>query len=154
MVVDRNAFLYLAPKPRDDKQSFAQCGSCRLFTGNGCVIHGSKVEVDDDDSCGFYVDWPNGKIDPKVVANHKADLERGVPGSVTPEESGLVGSLVQCHRCDFYSEGKCGLFEKLNAALPRVFKLNVKVEPHACCNAWTERTKKASIASRIAKKAS
>ena len=150
-LVDRSAFLYLEPKKGNEKE-FAQCGTCRLFVpgpkGSGgeagetlgrCVIHGSYVDIDEDDSCGFYVPWPTpgGVPIPKVVADHKAELEKGIQGSVTAVESGLVDREVQCHRCRFAEVGatRCGLYVELNKKMPDKVLLNPKIEPHACCNA-------------------
>jgi len=109
--------------------------------GARCVIHGSKVELDADDSCGFFVDWPtpDGKPNPDVVKDHAEELAKGLQGSVTPEESGLVGK-VQCHRCAFAEEAAtlCALYRDVTKALPDLFNLDDKIKPHACCNAWTK----------------
>lgn len=147
--VGRVAFLYLDPKPRDDKGTFAQCWSCRMFVpkvegleGSRCIIHGSKVCVDADDSCGFYVDWPTakGEPNPEVQEDHAEELKKGIPGSVTPDESGLVDKRVQCHRCIFArNEARvCGLYAALNRASDAV-KFDEKITPNSCCNAWTEK---------------
>ncbi len=110
--------------------------------GSRCIIHGSKIDIDDDDSCGFWVDWPtkDGKPIPEVVANHASELSDGLAGSVTPEESGLVDELVQCRHCVFSTEGArvCGLYRDTNRAMPQTFALDEKIQPNACCNAWTE----------------
>ncbi len=143
--VERVAFIYLDPKPRDAKPSFAQCESCRMFVKDigRCVIHGSAVPVGGGDSCGFYVDWPtkDGSPNPKVVSDHRQELLKGIPGSVTKEESGLVDNHVQCRNCHFFYErkGECGLYDVLNKALPHVFACKVSVTPNSCCNAWTEK---------------
>lgn len=139
--ITRDAFLYLAPKK--DKATFAQCGPCRMFVpevegreGGRCVIHGSDVEIDEDDSCGFMVEWPtpDGKPNPEVVKDHAEELAKGIPGSVTPEESGLVDRRVQCHRCRYMEDGPtCGLYAKLNQMSD--FDLDEKIERNACCNA-------------------
>lgn len=149
--IGREAFLYLAPrKGIDDPKTFAQCGPCRVFVpeealnerfdGDRCVFHGSKKKVDDDDSCGFMVPWAKGKPEPEVVAKHAKEIEKGIPGSTTPERSGLVSKLVQCHRCAWPKDQatKCGLYEKLNREFPEIFDLDEKIEPHACCNAWDD----------------
>src|SRR6516225_8608187 len=97
--IERDAFLYLAhgvsPAP-----TFAQCGPCRMFVPNEalegfrrtdlCIIHGSDVAVDDGYSCGFMCGWPTGTPNPEVIADHAAELRKGIPGSVTPAQSGLV----------------------------------------------------------------
>ncbi len=142
--------MFLTPKSRDDKKTFAQCGSCRMFVpevqdleGSRCVIHGSKVDVDKDDSCGFWVDWPTPAAEPNpaVVEDHAHELAQGIRGSVTPAESGLVDEKVQCHRCVFFNSAgpTCGLFEELNEALPHFFDLDTKITRNSCCNAWTSK---------------
>lgn len=142
--VTRDAFLYLEPK--HNEEDFAQCGPCRMFVGEGhgfdegrCILHGTRVEIDDDDSCGFMAEWPtpDGAPNPEVVLDHARELHEGIPGSVTPKESGLVDRRVQCHRCKFANAAvsRCGLYEKLNAAFPEIFDLDPKIKRHACCNA-------------------
>ncbi len=150
MKVEREAFVYLEPKSRDGHKNFAQCASCRMFVpkvkgldGSRCIIHGSSIDIDSDDSCGFWCDWPTltGSPNLKVIQDHAAELEKSIPGSVLPSESGLVDDRVQCHRCEFYIENgpRCGLYEMLNKILPTKFNMNPNIEEHACCNAWTER---------------
>lgn len=145
--IGRDAFVFLLPPTAEEAEDFAQCGPCRMFvpgsyldsrSGSGrCVIHGSDTEVDEDDSCGLFVPWPTGEADEGVIRAHAAELMKDVPGSVTPEESGLVSRQVQCHRCRFEENDatKCGLFAELNRTLPEKFDLDTKIEPHACCNA-------------------
>ncbi len=161
--IGREAFLYLAPrKGIDDPKTFAQCGPCRVFvpeeelkgfSGDRCVFHGSKVKVDDDDSCGFMCPWPKGKPEPEVVADHAREIEKGIPGSVKPEVSGLVSKLVQCHRCVWPKDKvtKCGLYERLNRTFPEIFDLDENIETHACCNAWDDdiQTTKGDIRAQI-----
>ncbi len=145
--VTREAFVFLAPKPRDGEDDFAQCGSCRMFVpqvkglnGSRCIIHGSKKVIEADDSCCFYVDWPtpDGKPNPKVVADHAAELAKDIPGSVTPKESGWVDGRVQCHRCRFAESDVtvCGLFRMLNKEFPDDFDLDDAIVTHSCCNGW------------------
>lgn len=150
--VERDAFIYLEPKTAAQKEYFAQCGPCRMFVpekyldgkliGDRCIIHGSTVRLDADDSCGFMVPWPNpDKPNPNVMKDHAEELLKMIPGSVTPDESGLVDRRVQCHRCRFADAGakKCGLYEKLNKTLPHMFDLNPEITPNSCCNAQTPR---------------
>jgi len=147
--VTREAFIYLAPKKRDDVDMFAQCGSCRMFVpfvehfkGSRCIIHGSKKVVDEDDSCGFYVDWPtpDGKPNAQVVSDHAKELAKNIQGSVTPAESGFVDDRVQCHRCEWFDarKTKCRLYDELTETLPEMFDCDPAVEKNACCNAWTD----------------
>ncbi len=146
--ITRDAFLYLPPR-RGVEDDFAQCGPCRMFVrnellpkgwrGDRCIIHGSRVEIDDDDSCGFMLPWPtpNGAPVEHVMRAHAAELAKNIPGSVTPTQSGLVSRRVQCHRCRF-AESKathCGLYEETNEKMPDKYDLNPSIEPHACCNA-------------------
>ena len=142
--IGRDAFLYLPPK-KGVEEDFAQCGPCRMFVpevegreGGRCVIHGSEVEVDEDDSCGFMVPWPSpdGAPNPEIIEDHAEELAKGIPGSVSPEYSGLVSRRVQCHRCRFEENGatKCGLYAKLNKEFPDIFDLDEKITPNSCCN--------------------
>lgn len=147
--IERDAFLFLVPKFPGKQQNFAQCVDCRMFvpekflngkmSGDRCIVHGSNVKIDDDDSCGFMVPWPTegGKPNPEVVADHAAELLKMIPGSVDPEESGLVSRRVQCHRCRFAdgAVANCGLYETLNDAFPDVFDMDPEIETHSCCNA-------------------
>lgn len=148
--VTRAAFIYLEPKLRDDKETFAQCWSCRMFVpeveglkGGRCIIHGSKVEVSLGATCGFYVDWPTpkGECDPAVVKAHAEELAGGIAASVTPEESGLINEKVQCRRCVFGENNAtiCAFFRALNLRAPSVSDFDTKIKPNACCNAWTEK---------------
>jgi len=147
--ITRDAFLFLTPKSEAQKEDFAQCGPCRMFVpeanlqgkfnGDRCIIHGSHVDLDDDDSCGFMLPWPtpNGKPVEQVVKDHAAELLKIIPGSVTAKESGLVSRRVQCHRCFFAIEGAtvCNLYRMLNTTFPEYFNLDEKVTPNSCCNA-------------------
>lgn len=118
--IHRDAFLYL--NPRGDKEKFAQCGTCRLFTGKKCLILGD-TKVAADDSCGLY-------IHDKPQLN-KAGEEKPL---VTPKEAGFVSRQVRCENCRSFEDGKCRLFETLNKSNPDIFDLNEKVDAHGCCN--------------------
>lgn len=126
MKINRDAFLYLPPKP--PKASFAQCATCRDWVSGDrrCVIHGPKINVPGSASCGLYVNgvprMPGTKTHPDV----------------TPEQSGLVNRAVRCENCK-YMEGPalCGLFDMLNKKLPSYFDLDTKIEAQGCCNAQT-----------------
>lgn len=149
--VERDAFIYLEPGTAALAEDFAQCGPCRMFVpeeyldgkliGDRCIIHGSKVAIDDDDSCGFMVPWPtkDGKPNAEVVKQHAAELLKMIPGSVNPAESGLVSRRVQCHRCRFAKKGvtECGLYAELNSTLPDYFDLDTDITRNSCCNAQT-----------------
>lgn len=123
--ITRNAFIYMPPK--GDKNNFAQCGTCINFLPEDgrCAIMGKSVEIDEDDSCGLYVNGtPNN--DQECVAR------------VTPEQAGLVDSKVRCENCRAFDGGWCELYGKINKALPETFDLEEKVDAKACCNAWME----------------
>lgn len=148
----RDAFLYMEPEGAEDKGDFAQCADCRLYVGKAylkdkdegrCVIHGSKIAVSPDATCGLFIVWPGGKPDADAIKNHAAQLDDGLAASVTPEESGLIAERVQCRRCDhvYQKNKKCGLFETLTKKLPEVFDLDSKVSPNGCCNAWKKKQK-------------
>ena len=147
--IGRDAFLFLKPKSTAQKPDFAQCGPCRMFVpeeylqgklkGDRCIIHGSRVEIDDDDSCGFMCAWPtpDGKPVKKVIEDHAGELLKMIPGSVTPEDSGLVSQRVQCHRCKFEkgNSSVCGLYQQLNKTFPDIFDCDPAIERNTCCNA-------------------
>lgn len=145
----RDAFLYLEPKKKKLRKEFAQCSTCRMFVPDEytegkidlCIIHGSDVKVGEGYSCGMYAPWPKGTPEEKVMQNHAKELSGGLPGSFTPEESGLVEREVRCENCEFHrpDEGECGLYALLNKKMPDYFDLDVKVEPHGCCNANIQR---------------
>lgn len=146
--ITRDAFLFLDPGV-NPKADFAQCGPCRMFVPDEalkgfrdhdlCIIHGSDVKVDEGYSCGFMCGWPTGKPNPKVIADHAAELRKGIPGSVTPTDSGLVDRPVRCQNCDYHNaaRGRCGLYEELNDKFPTMFNLDPVVTPYSCCNANT-----------------
>lgn len=120
----RDAFLYLDPK--GEKNQFAQCSTCRMWTGkdsNTCSILG-KTKVTGDMSCGLYV---YGKPSPSLAGKEVA--------SYTPQEAGLVNREVRCENCRSYSNGICLLFQTLNKSNPDIFDLDEKVNKHGCCNA-------------------
>ena len=119
--IHRDAFLYLPPK--GNKEQFAQCGTCLMFTGTGCTILG-KTKVTKDMSCGLYV---HGKPSPKL-----AGKERPV---YTPQEAGLVNRAVRCENCRSFQDGICMLFKTLNESNPEIFQLEEKVDAYGCCNA-------------------
>lgn len=149
----RDAFLYFNHRPNSPKAEFAQCITCRMFvpdeymgTDNDkdlCVAHGSKVKVGEEYSCGLYSGWPKGPPNPQVIRDHAAELKKGIPGSVTPQESGLIDREVRCENCHFFraAESKCHLYEMLNQALPELWDLDENVDRYGCCNANIERSK-------------
>lgn len=127
--IDRSAFLYLDPKK--PKGQFAQCGTCFMWTGkkgNTCFIHGTKIEVTADMSCGFYV---NGKPTEEFIGKEQA--------IVKPQESGAVKRKVRCENCKSFNSDKneCELFKILNEKMGDLFSLDVKVDAQGCCNAQT-----------------
>ncbi len=147
--ITRDAFVFLTPKSDKQKEDFAQCGPCRMFVpeeslsgkmdGDRCIVHGSKQKIGEYYSCGLFVSWPTSDGSPvaHVVKDHAKELLKIIPGSVTPKDSGLVDRRVQCHRCEFSEDGntKCGLYSRLNQAMPEIFNLDEKITPNSCCNA-------------------
>ena len=120
----RDVFLYLDPKePRD---SFAQCSTCRMWTTKDtCSILG-KTKVTGDMSCGLYV---HGKPSPSLFGK---EIE-----SVTPKEAGLVNRQVRCENCRSFDKktSVCMLFQSLNKSHSDIFQLEEKVNEYGCCNA-------------------
>lgn len=115
------------------------------FKGDRCIVHGSKTVVGPDYSCGVFAPWPtpDGSPNREVQEDHAAELRKGIPGSFTPDQSGLVKQRVQCHRCEYHANPqvtRCGLYIHLNKVLPELFKLKTEIKPHACCNAWEPKT--------------
>jgi hypothetical protein len=119
----RDIFLYMSPREPADR--FAQCGTCRLFTGSQCALLGADVPVRATSSCGLYA-WGTPH-------------EQPVRASCTAEEAGLVHHEVRCENCVSFRSGKCQLYETLNRTKPDLFDLDVNVEEKACCNAQTPR---------------
>jgi len=128
MGFDRSAFLYLEPSNRTegDPYQFAQCGTCQMWTGYHCAIHGRGVSVTEDMTCGFYM---NGK--PSVAG------ELLVKKLVTSKESGLERRQVRCENCRYYDHKKsiCKLYKFINDGAGGEVKLNIHVHPQGCCNA-------------------
>ncbi len=143
----RDAFLYFDPSPKSPKDKFAQCGTCRMFVPDEymgkkddmdlCIAHGSNVKVGETFSCGLYAGWPKGPPNPEVIKSHAEELKKGIPGSVTPDESGLVDRQVRCENCLFYKKDGsiCNLYDMLNRQMQKYWDLDIKVDPYGCCNA-------------------
>jgi hypothetical protein len=128
MLRDRSAFLYMEPHP--DIPDHAQCGSCENFNDvKGVCRWLSKTdEVDADDSCGLYAQGaPSADIEPT--------------GQYTPEEVGFYDGKVRCQNCNALDarDAKrihCDLYVQLTRMFPRLFKLDERVKPRGCCNAF------------------
>lgn len=145
----RDAFIFMKYDPRIPPEYFAQCIGCRRFVPfkftdgkiDLCIDHGSEVKVGEYYSCGVFAKWPRGKPEEKVIKNHAAELAGGLPGAMTPEESGLVERPVRCINCRFFMSGAghCGLYIALNTDQPKLWKLDIRVEKYDCCNANLER---------------
>jgi hypothetical protein len=97
MKINRDAFLYLAPKPPE--ASFAQCNTCRDWVS---VIHGPKITG--TASCGFNVHGDPQRCGTKTFID------------VTPEESGLVDRQARCENCKYGGE-HCELYKMQPCAL-------------------------------------
>jgi hypothetical protein len=121
--ITRQVFLYYEPK--GNKSKFAQCETCRMFTGDKCSILGN-TKITKDMSCNLYV---HGQ--PSLTLKGK-EIE-----SVTPTEVGLVNRQVRCENCRSFNKEKssCMLFENLNKTNSDIFNLEEKVNVHGCCNA-------------------
>ncbi len=117
----RDIFIYLDPK--GDGEKFAQCGTCRMFTGKTCSILG-KQKITPEMSCDYYV---NGPISKGLLGKEVA--------SVTPKEAGLVNRQVRCENCRSFKDGVCLLYQTLNKSNPDLFDLDEKVNAQGCCNA-------------------
>lgn len=119
----RSAFIYLTPHPNTPQ--FAQCGTCGAFIPgkNQCALYSKKDQVVAGGSCGLY-----------AYGEPSNDQEPG--NSTTPTEAGYVEAQVRCENCNWLDGTTCNLFKKLNSEMPSVFKLNTRVEPRGCCNAW------------------
>jgi len=128
VALDRAIFLYMDPREKD-KNNFAQCKSCVMWTGEKgktCVIHGKALHVRAQDTCGLYV---NGPIHEDMIGKEMK--------LTVPKESGFEKKVVRCENCRYF-EGKsvCLFFRKLNK-IPEM-DLDEKVHPKGCCNAWKE----------------
>lgn len=119
--ITRESFTYL--DPTGDKSKFAQCGTCRMFTGTGCTILG-KTKVTAEMSCNFYVHGEPAK-----------DKEGKEEALLTSKEAGLVNRQVRCENCRSFSNGVCLLYQALNKKNPDIFNLDEKVDKQGCCNA-------------------
>jgi hypothetical protein len=122
----RETFIYLEPK--GDKEKFAQCSTCRMWTGEEgqtCSILG-KTRVTCEMSCNLYV---HGKPSPSLKGKEIA--------SYTPKEAGLVNRQIRCENCRSFDPktSVCMLFQTLNKSHPNMFQLEEKVNEHGCCNA-------------------
>lgn len=122
--ITRNSFLYMAPKP--PQTSFAQCGTCVMFTGTGCTILG-KVRITKGMTCGLYVHG--------APSYGQEGKEKSL---TTPQECGLIDEQVRCENCRYGGE-HCELFEMLNDKLPNIFDLETKIDLNGCCNAFTKK---------------
>jgi hypothetical protein len=86
-----------------------------------CSILGKDVEIDADDSCGFYT--PGGPA-------KESELDH-VSVAVTPKEAGLVkDTQTRCENCAYGGEANCG-----HPAL------GFPIQATGCCNAFTVKSK-------------
>jgi hypothetical protein len=126
---DRDIFIYLEPKIKEDREDFAQCKTCFMFMPNKerCSIFPKNFKVVADASCSLYV---KGK---------PTDFQPWRTG-VTPKEAGYVTEKVRCENCKWRDPGdKCGFFKYLNEKMPDTFKINENIHPKGCCNAWEKK---------------
>ena len=127
--INRAAFIYLEPNYNTvgDVEMFAQCGTCRMWTGEEtkrCTILGKDFEVRAEDTCGLYV---NGPI----------NTSNGVMKSAYPDEVGFYRGLVTCKRCSYYDKNYsiCNLFARLDM-IPGFETDPYEVSPNGCCNGF------------------
>jgi len=128
----RDCFGYMEPSP--DIPDFAQCGSCKMWLKRQelCYWLPKTKEVEAGDSCILYVQGaPFNNPDMKAT------------GLLQPEVVGFIDGKVRCENCSSFSKENsgCNLFHTLTQAFPTIFKLNSKVKPRACCNAWNSKKK-------------
>lgn len=118
--MDKATFLYIGPKAGSQT---GQCSSCKMFLKEHglCSLHGPKVKITGDMSCGLWV--MGGPAE-------ESEMEH-VSVAVTPAESGLIKAQVRCINCEYFkkSENECLLFEILGIE-------DHTVEANGCCNAW------------------
>lgn len=133
--IDRSTFLYMEPKEEKNRDQFAQCGFCMMFTGEEnetCTIHGPDERIIAGGSCGLYVE---GDPMPDEAGHEMV--------SVTKDESGYVERQVRCENCAvFEADGTaCTLYDNLNEMSHDLFRfeLDNKVDPKGCCNAQTQK---------------
>lgn len=124
MAITRDAFLYMDPKA--PMGAFGQCSTCKMWTGHTCEILGPNFPVAGSDSCGLYV--------------HKLSVkgeDSRTEMNISPQEAGFVRRQVRCENCAAFRllASRCHLFERLNQALPDLFRLDPMVDPQGCCNA-------------------
>ena len=122
-MIKRDAFLYL--DPRGNKNKFAQCETCMMWTGKHktCTILGKEKEVLGTDSCGLYV---HGKPHEDMAG---MEME-----AVTPKEAGFYSGQVRCENCKHFDVDHCHVFEELNEM--EMFDLDEWVDAKGCCNAF------------------
>lgn len=119
--ITRDSFIYLEPKK--EKENFAQCATCKLWTGKTCLILG-KTKVTGEMSCCYYI--------PGTPSKGSIGKEQSL---LTPKEAGLVNRKVRCENCRSFKNGICMLYQKLNQSNADIFDLNEKVNKYGCCNA-------------------
>lgn len=124
----RSDFIYL--DHRGDKDTFAQCASCKMFLAKHkiCSLHGKHVRIEPTMSCNVYC--YGGPAD-------ESEMEH-VSAAFTPEQSGLVNRPVRCENCRYLlGDNVCNLFAMLN--------LDPKVDKHGCCNANQPREERKTL---------
>jgi hypothetical protein len=127
---DRSAFGYL--EPVGDAPKFAQCKTCVLWLKDidRCYWLQPNDEVLEGDTCIEYVQGP-------PIRSEDAPRVRPT-GALTKQEVGFVRGDVRCENCNAFDRGDkaCDLFRQLNKAFPKIWALDARVKPRACCNAF------------------
>lgn len=118
--ITRDAFLYLEPKGIEDKEQFAQCGTClHRFGTDRCALMGDTKIQFKDGTCAMYAEGM-----PKFFVPF-ADYSK--------EEIGYTERQVRCENCK-YGGSNCQLYTALNKAFPQAFDLDTKIDEYGCCN--------------------
>ena len=128
---DRDIFIYLEPRGKQDPKDFAQCGSCFMFMPGKerCSIFPEDFKVIANASCSLYV-------------HGQPTDDQAWKTAVDPKAAGYVKGQVRCENCKWLDPGsKCGFFAYLNEKMSDTFSINEKVNSKGCCNAWEAKQK-------------
>lgn len=127
---DRSAFAFFEPHP--NIPDHAQCSSCSKFLRaiGRCFTMKEDDETAGGDTCVMYEQG-----EPNDDPNAKPS------GQYTKKDVGWYSGKVTCQHCNVYDDRDkanihCDLFVQLNRTFPRIWKLNEKIKPRTCCNAW------------------
>lgn len=118
--ITRDAFLYLEPKGIEDREQFAQCGTCAFrFDKDRCALMGqSKIDFQDG-TCSMYSEGKPMFLAPFMNYTH--------------DQIGYTQRQVRCENCKYGGE-ECQLYTQLNKVFPQAFDLDTKIDSYGCCN--------------------